>query len=181
MYYGYSHISIATPHLPFRYALFIFWRVSINSSQQRPCSRKTLATPRANVKHMSKAQTRTNNMKNWWKPKMKIKVRASEAKHAKLKREICRVARKICVAPSKKTRKSEQQEEGKDGEVCVTSDSFYTQMTWQHLLRQSGEFSTLPKYLPEACSRWSWSQAKSLIRAVCTLDSSSPNCHLMVH
>lgn len=54
-----------------------------------------------------------------------------------------------------KTRKSEQRKEGKDGEVCVTSDSFYTQMTWQHLLRQSGEFSTLPKYLPEACSRWS--------------------------
>lgn len=64
MYYGYSHISIATPHLPFRYALYIFLRVSINCSQQRPCSRKTLATPRANVKHMSKAQTRTNNMKN---------------------------------------------------------------------------------------------------------------------
>lgn len=54
-----------------------------------------------------------------------------------------------------KTRKSEQRKKGKDGEVCVTSDSFYTQMTWQHLLRQSGEFSTLPKYLPEACSRWS--------------------------
>lgn len=172
---GIRIFQLPRPTSPTRYALYIFLRVSINCSQQRPCSHKTLATPRANVKHMSKAQTRANNMKNWWKPKMKIKVKTREAKHAKLKREICRVARKICVAPSKK------QEKGKDGEVCVTSDSFYTQMTWQHLLRQSGEFSTLPKYLPEACSRWSWSQAKSLIRAVCKLDSSSPNCHLMVH
>lgn len=131
--------------------------------------------------HVEGANTRTNNMKNWWKPKMK--TRAREAKHAKLKREICRVVGKICVAPSK-TRKSEQQEDGKDGEdgeVCVTSDSFYTQMTWQHLLRQSGKFSTLPKYLPEARSRCSRSQRKSLIRTVCTLVSSSPNCHLMVH
>lgn len=39
---------------------------------------------------------------------MKIKVRARKAKHAKLKREICRVVRKICVAPSKKTRKRQR-------------------------------------------------------------------------
>lgn len=45
-----------------------------------------------------------------------MKTRAREAKHAKLKREICRAAREICVAPSE-TRKSEQHEEGKDGEV----------------------------------------------------------------
>lgn len=43
-----------------------YFRVSINCSQ-RFCLRQMLATPRANVKHMSQAQRRTNKMKNWWK------------------------------------------------------------------------------------------------------------------
>lgn len=185
--YAYINILWVFPYFnchanaPPRYALYIF--ESINQLQSTPSFPLSLRRCVARAKHlphlvqMSNTCRRRKHGQTIWKidenPKKRSKTCETQTGNMpRSQKNMCRTLQ---------NKKKWAARSGKDGEVCLTSDSFYTQMTWRHLLWQSGKFSTLPKYLPEARSRCSWSQGKSPIRSVCTLVSSSPNCHLMVH